>query len=75
MHSHPASSNLDASSILPSVNSYDPYASNGNHQDLFPMRSSHPTIGQKELPMEIDLSEFTLDTDLDWFTRPLEPNR
>jgi hypothetical protein len=75
LHSHSASSNLDASSILPSVKSYDPFTSNGNHPDLFPMRSSHQTIGEKELPMEIDLSEFTLDTDLDWFTRSLEPNQ
>ncbi|KIX98660.1 uncharacterized protein Z520_05961 [Fonsecaea multimorphosa CBS 102226] len=71
-----SSRNLDANSILPSVNSYDAFASAGNHPDLLPTtRSSHQTIGQKEFPMEIDLSEFTLDTDLDWFTRHLEPNR
>ncbi|KIW29792.1 uncharacterized protein PV07_05580 [Cladophialophora immunda] len=70
-----SSHNLDASSILPSANSYDPFASASNQQDLFPVRSSHQAIGQKELPMEIDLSEFTLDTDLDWFTRHFEPNR
>ncbi|KAL6249362.1 hypothetical protein RBB50_003215 [Rhinocladiella similis] len=61
------SSNIDATTILPSANSYDPFSSTSNHQDLF----SNQTIGQKELPMEIDLSEFTLDTDLDWFTRPV----
>ena len=75
MYSHQASNNLDTSSILPSVNSYDPFASTGNQQDLFPIRSSHQTVGQKELPMEIDLSEFTLDFDLDWITRNLEANR
>ncbi|KIW39315.1 hypothetical protein, variant [Exophiala oligosperma] len=66
-----SSGNVDATTILPSVNSYELFSSTNNHQDLFPLRSSHQTIGQKEVPMDIDLSEFTLETDLDWFTRPL----
>jgi len=71
LHSHQASSNVDATTILPSASSYDLFTSSSSHPDLLSLRSSHQAIGQKEFPMENDLSEFTLDTDLDWFTRPL----
>ncbi|KIW21196.1 hypothetical protein PV08_01776 [Exophiala spinifera] len=66
-----SSSNVDATTILPSASSYDLFTSSSSHPDLLSLRSSHQAIGQKEFPMENDLSEFTLDTDLDWFTRPL----
>ncbi|OAP61679.1 hypothetical protein AYL99_03882 [Fonsecaea erecta] len=65
---------LDPNSILPGVNYSDASAraggGGGNHQDLFATRSSQQAaVGQKEQPLEIDLSEFMLDADVDWFMR------
>jgi hypothetical protein len=75
-HPQLAISSLDGDYTLPSVNNSDIFpTTNNNHQDQFLGGTSNQNVGQKNLPLEVDLSEFMLDTDLDWLYRHFEADR
>lgn len=76
-----ADSNVDSSHLLPSVSNYNTFAATNNNHNQQPQNltegPSSQNYGQQQkgLPMEIDLSEFMLDTDLDFFNPNYDPTR